>query len=346
MKGKTLLNAFLLIVVLAMLAPPVLAQPPATGQRPRGMYMYGDWLLKMDFNGRETTSILTFSRDEEGNRIAHMISFFGMIKLQDFKYEEGEMSFVQVMRGGDNEFKSTFKGKIEEGKLTGTLASDRGDIQVTGERAPRLPRAAGIWDMTLKMGEREFTSKLTITQNKEGELVGKWESRRGETEVTDLTYERGTITFKRTSTYNDTERQSTFEGTIDRETDTLSGTMKSDRGEITVTGTRVGGPVIGTWNLETTREGGSPRPQRLVVNRDLTGLYGSMPVKQVNFEDGKVTFQIVMEFGENTFEMDFAGKIDDEGKLTGEMTTSRGTSKITGKKAPSFFFGRRPGTGN
>lgn len=342
MKGKTLLKAFLLMVVLAMLAAPVLAQPPASAQR-RGSFLYGDWLFKIDFDGREMQSILAFSRDEEGNRIAHMISFWGMTRLQDLKYEEGELNFVQVNRFGDNEFKSTFKGKIEEGKLTGTVSSDRGEYKVTGQRAPRMPRATGIWNMTLKMGEREFTSKLTITLNTEGELVGKWESRRGESKLTDLTYERGALSFKRTSTYQGNERQSTFEGEIDRETDTLSGTMKSERGEITVEGKRVGGLVIGTWNLESTSERGT-RQQRLVVNRDLTGLYGPMPIKQVNFEDGKVSFQIVVEFGENKFEMDFAGKIE-EGKLTGEMTTSRGTSKITGKKAPSMFR-RRPSTNN
>lgn len=342
MKGKTLLKAVLLMAVVVMLAPSVLAQPPTSARR-RGMYMSGDWLFKIELNSRPRTLILTFSRDEEGNRIAYLINFFAMTKLQDFKYEDGELSFVQVNRRGDNEFKSTFKGKIEEGKLTGTLTTNRGEAKVTGERAPRMPRAAGIWDMQMKMGDREFTSKLTIAQNKEGELIGKWESQLGETKVTDLTYEQGAVKFKRTSTYNGTERQSTFEGTIDRETDTLSGTIKSERGEITVTGTRVGGPVIGTWNLETTSEQMGTLQQRLVVNRDMTGLYGAMPIKQVNFEDGKVSFQIIVgEFGENPFEMNFAGKIDDEGKLTGEMTTSRGTSKITGKKAPSFF-GRRPG---
>jgi len=310
------------------------------------MYIYGDWRLKTEFNGQQITPILTISRDEEGNRVAYMINFFGMIKLQDFKYEDGELSFVQVIRFGDNELKSTFKGKIEEGKLTGTLTSDRGERKVTGERAPRMSRSVGIWNLQMKMGDREFTSKLTITQNKEGQLVGKWEGQRsGETEVTDLTYERGAVTFKRTGTYNGIERQYAFEGTIDRETDTLSGTIKSDRGEIAVTGTRVGGPVIGTWNLETTSEQMGTLEQRLVVNGDMTGLYGAIPIKQVNFEDGKVTFQIVMQFGDNKFDMNFAGKIDDQGKLTGEMTTSRGTSKITGKKAPSFFR-RRPNSSN
>jgi hypothetical protein len=84
--------------------------------------------------------------------------------------------------------------------------------------------------------------------------------------------------------------------------------------------------------------------QRLVVNRDMTGLYGATPIEKINFEGGKVTFKIVLQFGENKFEMDFAGKIE-EGKLTGEMKTSRGTSKIAGKKAPSMFR-RRPSTGN
>ena len=50
-----------------------------------------------------------------------------------------------------------------------------------------------------------------------------------------------------------------------------------------------------------------------------------------NLEDGKVSFKIVLEFGDNKYEMDFAGKIE-ESKLTGELKTSRGTSKVTGTK--------------
>jgi hypothetical protein len=195
--------------------------------------------------------------------------------------------------------------------------------------------------MKYKIGDRDITSKLIVQVDKEGKLTGKWESRRGQSEIIDLTYERGKFTFKRISTYQDRKREMTFEGTIDRETDKLSGVIKSERGEVTVEGTRIGGAIIGTWNLESTSERGT-RKQRLVVKPDMSGLYGALAVKKVEFEDGKVSFKIVMEFGNQTFEMNFAGKIEDS-KLIGEMTSDRGSQKITGTKAIRRF--RRRSTG-
>jgi hypothetical protein len=44
-----------------------------------------------------------------------------------------------------------------------------------------------------------------------------------------------------------------------------------------------------------------------------------------------VDFLMVMEFGDQSFEMRFNGKLEDS-KLTGELTTSRGSQKITGTK--------------
>ena len=74
----------------------------------------------------------------------------------------------------------------------------------------------------------------------------------------------------------------------------------------------------------------------------MTGLYGSMPVKEINFADGQVDFTITMQFGDRTFEIKFAGKIEDN-KLTGETTTSRGTQKVTGTKVVRPMR-RRPNT--
>jgi hypothetical protein len=50
-------------------------------------------------------------------------------------------------------------------------------------------------------------------------------------------------------------------------------------------------------------------------------------------------FTMTTEFGDQTYEMTFAGKLA-ESKLTGETTTSRGTQKITGTKV-ARRFGRR-----
>ncbi len=223
--------------------------------------------------------------------------------------------------------------------MSGTLSSDRGETKLEGARKPRTPRAVGSWEMKYKFREREITGTLVVKADKERNLSGQWKSRRGESEITDLKYERGNLSFKRTSKFGDRQWESTFEGNI--RGDTLTGAFKSERGEIKAEGKLIGDPLIGNWNLEIASERG-PRKQRLTVNSDMSGLYGSIPIKKINFEDGKVSFKLVIEFGDRKFESSFEGKIQDS-KLTGESTSSRGTRKVTGKKVVRTFRRRRTG---
>ncbi|MFB0555532.1 MAG: hypothetical protein ACETWQ_19680 [Phycisphaerae bacterium] len=332
MKHQTFFKAVLCcsLMVLIMLSAQVRAQSSSS----RGRGLYGDWQVKVDYDGRQFESILSFSRDREGNQTGSWISFMGLSELKDIKYEEGQLSFAWSRRNREGETStSNFKGKIEEGKLSGTLSSDRGDFKLEGKRSPRVSRAVGSWAMKYNIGDREITSTLVIKADKEGNLTAQWQGRRSKSEITDLQYERGKLTFKRKSTYQDTQRESTFEGTV--QGDTLSGAMKSERGEIKVEGKLIGGSLIGTWNLEATSEQGT-RKQRLRVNPDMSGLYGAIPIKKINLEDGKVDFLAVLEFGDQSFEIRFEGKLDDS-KLTGELTTSRGSQKIKGTKVIRTF---------
>lgn len=339
MKHQVFLKAALCCALAALVisSAQVLAQDSARPSRSRRGGFYGDWQVKLSFGERQMDSILSFSRDAEGNQTGQWISFWGLSELKDVKFEEGKLSFTQERQNREGQSTTTkFTGTIKEGKLAGILSSDRGESKLEGKRSPRIPRAVGNWAMTLKMGEREFTSTLVVKADKEGKLTGQWQSRRGESEITDLQYERGNLSFKRKSTYQDRQWESAFEGTV--RGDTLSGVMKSERGEITVEGKLVGAPLIGTWNLEIASERG-PRKQRLRVNPDMSGLYGSFLLKKVNLEDGKVSFKMVLEFGERKFEMSFEGKLA-ESKLTGELTTSRGSQKVKGTKVIRTF-GRR-----
>ncbi|HLB72384.1 MAG TPA: hypothetical protein VJJ98_00040 [Sedimentisphaerales bacterium] len=337
-----------MLVVLAVSSAQGAEQSPSPGSGRFGLY--GDWDIKIKFGEREMSSILAFSRDQEGNLTGQSISFWGISELKDVKFEQGNLSFTQTNRFGENEFTSKFAGKIEQGNLTGTLTSDRGESAVEGKRSPRMPRAVGIWDVKSKMGEREFTSTLIIKADKEGKLTAEMKSERVEHTISDVQYEQGQLTFKRKTKMGDQEWESTFEGSIDRQTDTLSGVAKSDRGEGTLEGKRVGAALIGTWNLDIASEQGA-RKQRLKVNPDLSALYGAIPIKAVDLNGDKVSFKTVLEFGDQQFEMNFEGQIaeakpaGEEGrtpdmKLTGEMKTPRGTSKITGKKVVRTF-GRR-----
>ena len=331
MKQHKIIKAVLCCALLVLVM--VSVQVRGGSSRPRKGGLFGDWLVKMTFGERQVESILSFSRDSEGNRTGQWISFFGINELKDVKFEDNQLSFVQVFRFGENESTSTFKGTIEEGKLSGTMSSDRGETKLEGTRMPRPPRAVGSWEMKYKIGEREVTGTLVIKADKERNLSAEWQSGRGEHEITDLKYERGNLSFKRTSKFGERQFESTFEGAISR--DTLTGTFKSERGEIAVEGKLKNAALIGTWILEITSDRGT-RKQRLRVNPDMSALYGSMPLKKVNFEDGKVGFKLVVEFGDRKFESTFEGKIQDS-KLTGELTSSRGTSKVTGTKVVRTF---------
>ncbi|KPK36139.1 MAG: hypothetical protein AMJ65_16605 [Phycisphaerae bacterium SG8_4] len=329
MKHQTFFKAALCcsLVILNILSAQARAQSRRGG-------LYGDWQIKYQAGERQMDAIISFSRDSEGNRTGQWISSMRLSELNDLKYEDGQLSFSRVSRGRDGQSTtSKFTGTIQDGKLTGTIYSDRGEYEVEGKPSPRIPRAVGSWEMKLKMGEREFTSMLIVNVDEEGRLTGQWKSQRGESEITDLQYERGKLTFKRKSTYQDRERESIFEGTIQE--DTLSGVIKSERGEITAEGKQVGGSLIGTWILESTSERGTRR-QRLRVNPDMSALYGAIPVKKVNLEGDRMDFKIVLEFGDQSFEMSFEGSVADS-KLTGELTSSRGSQKIKGTKVIRTF---------
>ena len=109
-------------------------------------------------------------------------------------------------------------------------------------------------------------------------------------------------------------------------------------GDIEAQGTRLGAAAIGTWDLDITNEWGNFK-QRLLVNPDMTGLYGTIPVKKVNFENDQVSFKMVIPFGDQEFEWDFAGKIAEQ-KLTAKIETGRGTQEIKGTKVVRRRRGR------
>ncbi|MHC4117708.1 MAG: hypothetical protein ACYSWO_09395 [Planctomycetota bacterium] len=323
-------RAFSRVVLCCVVTVLVMLSAQASAQSRRGG-LYGDWQIKYQAGDRQREAIISFSRDSEGNRTGQWISFMSFSELKDFKYEDGKLSFTRTSRGRDGQTTtSKFTGTVQDGILSGTLSSDRGEDKLEGKPSPRIPRAAGSWQMALKREDREINSTMVVKADKEGRLSAVWESERGRLEIPEVQYERGNLSFKMERKTEDRQWQASFEGTIDRQTDTLTGTLKSNRGQMAAVGKRAGAPLIGTWILESTSDRGT-RKQRLRVNPDMSGLYGTIPVKNVALEGDKVNFTIVIEFGDQRFEMGFAGKLADR-KLAGEMTSSRGSRKITGTK--------------
>jgi hypothetical protein len=337
MERRAILKVVLVGLLVVSFALPVQA---ASQSRSRRGGLYGDWQVKMKFGEREFESILSFSRNQEGQYTGQWISFWGMNELKDVKFEDNKLSFTQVMRFGGEERTSKFTGTIEQGELSGILSSDRGDTEIKGKRAPRIQRAVGNWQMKFTIGDRDITTTLVVKAGKEGKLTAEWQSEWGEHEITEIQYERGKLNFKRKSKFQEREFESTFEGTIGRD-NTLTGVISSEMGEVQAEGKLVGAALIGTWNLDIESERG-PRKQRFRVNPDMSALYGSTLIKKINFDGDKVSFKYVRTFGDQEFETSFEGKLA-ESKLTGEVTTSRGTRKVTGTKVVRTF--RRRSTG-
>lgn len=310
---------------------------PLWAQAPRAAGPYGEWLVKADINGRPMESIFAFSRGEQGALKGQWISFWGLSELEDVRFEDGQLSFTQVFRPASGDpMTSQFKGTVANRQLTGTLSSDRGEFTLSGERRPRLSRAVGDWDMTVKMGDREFSAKLIIRPGPQNTLTAQWQSQWGEHQISDVELDRGTLRFKRTSKIQDREWTSTFEGTLER--DTLTGTFKSDRGEATAEGKRFGAALIGDWTLELTTDRGT-RQQRLRVHPDLSGLYGSTTVEKIRFEGDQVNFDLNWTFGDRTFASKFAGRLADA-RLAGELSSERGSTKVVGTRIVRTLRGR------
>lgn len=288
----------------------------------------GDWEITMNFSGRESFATLSISRKADGS----LAGKWGSGELNDVKFEDGKLTFVRILTFGDREFIMEYSGTLKDGKLTGTLSSDRGDYAANGTRKkPKCP-ALGQWDMKFNVGDREITGRLILSEKPDSTLEGKWDANYGEHTISNVKIQDGKLIFTRNSKMNDFEIETTFEGAIKGHK--LTGAFKSQRGELPATGERVGAALVGKWELTRTSERGT-RTSMLTIYGDMTGRYesfgGEIPIKDLKLEGNQVTFIIEMGFGDQTFKMDFKGKLDGT-SLNGERTTSRGTSEFTGKK--------------
>jgi hypothetical protein len=287
----------------------------------------GEWEMKMEFGGRESFATMTISKNADGS----LTGKWGSGELTNVKFENGKLTFTRMLSFGDQEFIMEYAGTLKDGKITGIMSSDRGEFAANGARKkPKCP-ALGLWDMKFNVGDREITGRLTISEKPDGTLAGKWDAESGEHAVSNVKFEDGKLTYTRKSKFGEREWESNFEGAI--QGNKLAGTFKSERGELPATGERVGTALVGKWELTTTSERGT-RTRMLTIYGDMTGRYesfgGEIPIKDLKLEGNEVTFVLEMGFGDQTFKMDFKGKLDGK-SLTGQLVSERGTTEVAGK---------------
>jgi hypothetical protein len=290
--------------------------------------LIGDWDMKLNFDGGEMPSILSFTKDTEDKLSAQWISIMGMGDAKNIKHEGNDIRFTLTGRFGDQDYSGDFVGTLKKGTLSGQLTSYDSDVTAQGKKLKRMPLIVGTWNMTITMGEREFNTALVITRGEQNQLKAEWKSQWGEHAISDVQVKDGKLTFSRVSTFEERNWETTYEGTL--KAHTLTGSFTSEQGKLTANGKRAGGSLVGKWDLAIESDQGT-RKQRLTVLPDLSGRFGSMPIKKIELEEGLVEFKMILPYGDNEYEIGFTGDLTAR-KLTGKLTTAQGTSEVTGTK--------------
>ncbi len=307
-----------ILIALALAVPPAWAAEDISGE----------WEIASEFNGRQMLSTLTIAKNADGT----LTGKWGSTDLSNVKFDGQKLTFVRTMKFGDQEFSMNYTGTLKDGKLAGTVSSDRGEFTNIGTRRKPESPAVGQWDLSYRFGDREMTAKLIVSQKTDGALDAKWISQFGESAISNVKFANGKLSFTRKIKFNDNEFETTFEGTVAG--DKLTGASKSERGDIPVTGQRFGGALIGKWELTSTSDRG-PRTNMLIVRGDLSGRYesfgGEAPVKDLKLEGNQVSFKVMMGFGDQAQEREFKGTLDGK-TLKGQIATQNGTREVTGKK--------------
>ena len=180
---------------LGLIISAALLIPISAGQAKRRIT--GDWQIKVDFNGQQIPSILSFSEDDDGRIKGELIHLWGLGELSDIKHEGDDLSFVQHYQSQDQKRTAHFAGSVRRGQLFGTYSTDRGDFKAEGVRLRRMPAVAGEWETKLTSADREIHANLIVKADDQRQLTADWKDPRGEQQITNVNFKAGKLTFDR-----------------------------------------------------------------------------------------------------------------------------------------------------
>ncbi len=206
----------------------------------------------------------------------------------------------------------------------------------------------GEWNVLVNANGQESPSTLTIVEEG-GRYSGTAASDQGVTELSEISYEDGTLSF--TIELPEAGISIAFAGTIDG--DSLQGRFEiPDMGvELPATGARKGGTsaIVGTWKLMVESQLGN-NPRELVVHPDMSGTYGGgsfahFPISNVKIDGNNVQFDVTLSFQGQ--DLPCHGTLTLDGNsIGGELDYGMGASTIVGEKADNPIVGSWAMSGN
>jgi hypothetical protein len=149
--------------------PSKLAPPPASSlpesARLGGQNLYGDWQIEgQSDRWSRGGSVMAFAPNSEGKLAGQWITFRGFTDLEDIRAKDNQVSFVQVVRFGTDEYRAGFTGTLEGDTLTGTLTHGPGKSEIKGTRKPSVPLTVGTWNLTYKVSQTPATAVMTVNR--------------------------------------------------------------------------------------------------------------------------------------------------------------------------------------
>lgn len=199
-----------------------------TGERaPRVSRAVGSWAMTIKAGEREFTGTLDISTDASGSLAGKWTSQRGESKVDDLKYSRGELSFKRTIETQDNRWEMTFTGNIRGNALTGTVKSERGEAEMTGER--KNGAAIGTWILSSDFNGRSYDQRLRV----HADMSGLY----GSLPVEKVELDGNQLAFKATSSFGDREFTWSFKGKIDG--NALTGEITTGQGAREVTGKKV-----------------------------------------------------------------------------------------------------------
>jgi hypothetical protein len=203
--------------------------------------------------------------------------------------------------------------------------------------APVVIAAEGVvgeWEFKNQMPARSMTATMTITKSADGKLAGAWSTQRGESQLSDITFESGKLKFVQTNNFGGQEMKTTYEGTV--EGTKITGKSKAQFGEATFDGTLQGeakagaDAIVGAWQMNVNMPA-RETVEKLTITKNAdgalegkwTGQRGESKISNMKFEGGKLTFMRTIDFGGRIMESEFEGTVEGD-SIKGVFKSDRG----------------------
>jgi len=217
-------------------------------------------------------------------------------------------------------------------------------LQVSVQAA--VPRITGDWQITVERDGQPRPTILSLSQDSNGKLTGKWISVWGASDLSDLNYTDNTLRFTRASRFRDQETSRTFVGQIEKRT--LSGVMSRGTEESKITGDRVKQVKrpVGAWEMQV-KVGEQEYPGTLLISGEQQGgltatwqsQWGEHEITDVTFKNPDLSFKRKSKVQDRQWESTFTGHIKNH-SLAGSFSGDGDAISARGNRIGAALVGR------